>query len=320
MGNIQKKNMKQRYVSLLTNGGFKAFFGDENNKEVVRMLINILLPEHRKVVEIDYMPTEHQGPVIGCSKEFHYDFMCRDVTGEVVIVEMQRYRESDWFKRCVSYAGRAYDRQNRSGMDYDVPPVFLIGLMGVDIDHPDKEFWKDRYVSEYTFREKSCGDLLDETICIIFAELTRFRKGEDECETDLDRVLYLIKNSGKMQSPPKWGEELLCRSILDACEIDNSRKTNVKNTTRICTTKEDVTESSKLPERMALPKDVKPDLPKARLWLRSRWREISRALESTSKRLSKPQGWKGRRLKHYSLSARVLQYFSSHSTLLSALI
>lgn len=224
MENIQKKNMKQRYVSLLTNGGFKAFFGDENNKEVVRMLINILLPEHRKVVEIDYMPTEHQGPVIGCSKEFHYDFMCRDVTGEVVIVEMQRYRESDWFKRCVSYAGRAYDRQNRSGMDYDVPPVFLIGLMGVDIDHPDKEFWKDRYVSEYTFREKSCGDLLDETICIIFAELTRFRKGEDECETDLDRVLYLIKNSGKMQSPPKWGEELLCRSILDACEIDNFKK------------------------------------------------------------------------------------------------
>ena len=31
-------------------------------------------------------------------------------------------------------------------------------------------------VSEYTFREKECHDLLGETIVIIFAELTRFSK------------------------------------------------------------------------------------------------------------------------------------------------
>ena len=66
----------------------------------------------------------------------------------------------------------------------------------------------------------SCGDLLDETICIIFAELTRFRKSEDECETDLDRVLYLLKNSGRMKRPPKWGGEMPCKSILDSWEID----------------------------------------------------------------------------------------------------
>ena len=208
------------YVDILTNGGFKAFFGDENNKEQVMALINVLLPEHRRVKEITYVPTELQGPVIGRSKEFQFDFMCEDVSGAKFIVEMQRYRESDWFKRCVSYAGRVYDRQNRSGFDYDVPPVYLIAFMGVDIDHPDREFWKDRYVSEYTFREKSCGDLLDETICIIFAELTRFRKSEDECETDLDRVLYLLKNSGRLKRPPKWGGEMPCKSILDSWEID----------------------------------------------------------------------------------------------------
>ena len=40
----------------------------------------------------------------------------------------------------------------------------VIGLMNVDVGHPDKEYWNSRYISEYTFREKNCHDLLDETI------------------------------------------------------------------------------------------------------------------------------------------------------------
>ena len=210
--------------NILSNGGFKAFFGDENNKEAVRELLNTLLPEHRQIMDIDYRPTEHQGPVIGHSKEFKYDFMCSDASGAKFIVETQRYREKYWFKRCVGYASRAYDRQNKTGFDYDVPPVYLIGLMGVDIDHPDREYWKDRYISEYTFREKECHDLLDETIVIIFAELTRFHKAEDECVTQQDRLLYLLKNSGRMKTPPKWGGEKPCKNLLDAFEIGDFSK------------------------------------------------------------------------------------------------
>ena len=210
----------QEYVDILTNGGFKAFFGDENNKKEVMLLLNALLPEHRKVAQIDYRPTELQGPMIGHSKEFQYDFVCRDKSGAVFIVEMQRYREDAWFKRCVSYASRAYDRQNKAGLGYDVPPVYLIGLMGVDIDHPDKEYWKDKYLAEYTFREKGCHDLLGETIVIIFAELARFCKSEDECVTKQDRLLYLLKNSRLLKVPPKWVEESGYKSLLDAMCIE----------------------------------------------------------------------------------------------------
>ena len=48
-------------------------------------------------------------------------------------------------------------------------PVYLIGLMDVPIDHPDKDFWKDRYVSEYTFREKESHDLLGEYASLLCA-------------------------------------------------------------------------------------------------------------------------------------------------------
>ena len=59
---------EQRYVDILSNGGFKAFFGDESNKEAVMMLLNTLLPKHWQIKEIEYQPTEHQGPVIGLCK------------------------------------------------------------------------------------------------------------------------------------------------------------------------------------------------------------------------------------------------------------
>jgi len=219
-----KSESEQRYVDILSNAGFKAFFGDESNKESVISLLNTLLPAHRQIKDIEYRPTEHQGPIIGHSKEFQYDFLCRDTSGAMFIVEMQRYREVSWFKRCVSYASRAYDRQNKTGFDYDVPPVYLIGLMGVDINHPDNEYWTGRYISEYTFREKGCHDLLDETIVIIFAELTRFHKTEDECITEQDQLLYLLKNSGKMMVPPKWAARKPCKNILDAFRIGDFSK------------------------------------------------------------------------------------------------
>ena len=215
---MHKERTVQRYVDILTNGGFKALFGDINNKEAVMAIINALLPEHRQVADIEYLPTERQGQMED-NKEYRYDFMCRDSSGAMFIVELQRYREKSWFKRCVSYAARAYDRQNRRGENYDVPPVYLIGLMGTEIDHPDSEFWRDRYVSEYTFREKEAHDLLDETIVIIFAELVRFDKAERECMTDMDRMLFILKNMGRLDRQPELLRREIYTKIFEACEI-----------------------------------------------------------------------------------------------------
>lgn len=215
-----KEMAVQRYVDIMTNPGFKALFGDMQNKEAVITIINSLLPDHRKVADISYMPTEYQGPVVTENKEYRYDFMCHDASGVAFIVEMQCYHEDHWFKRCVSYASRAYDRQNRKGKGYDVPPVYLIGLMGVDIPHENEELWKDRYVSEYTFREKFSNELQDETIVIIFAEISRFhKKGMDECLTDQDKILYVLKNMGNLKNQPGWLRNEIFTRIFKACEI-----------------------------------------------------------------------------------------------------
>ena len=43
--NKNKTEVVQRYVDLLSNSGFKAVFGDRNNKDVVMSVINMLLPD-----------------------------------------------------------------------------------------------------------------------------------------------------------------------------------------------------------------------------------------------------------------------------------
>ena len=219
----EKNDVVQRYVNLLTNAGFKAVFGDRANKDVVMSVINTLLPEGKQVKDIDYLPTTYQGPLLD-SKEFQYDFMCTATDGTAFIVEMQCYPDDFWFRRCVSYASRAYDMQNKKGEEYDVAPVYLMGLMGTVIKHENENRWTGRYISEYTFREKETNELQDETIFIIFAEMARFDKELKDCENDLERMLYVIKNSWKLKNqPPELRNEIFKR-LLDACEIGEFSK------------------------------------------------------------------------------------------------
>ena len=46
---------------------------------------------------------------------------------------------SDFSEKTDKFLGR-----NRRGENYDVPPVYLIGLMDMEIRQPDREFWRER--------------------------------------------------------------------------------------------------------------------------------------------------------------------------------
>ena len=225
-----------RYVNLLKNSGFKAVFGDENNKDVIIGVLNMLLPAHHQVTDITYLRTELQGPIV-TNREYHYDFVCRDAAGLTFIVEMQRYDEEYWFKRCVSYCCRSYDRltvkgekkenveeesENNNKLEptgYDVQPLYFIGFMDTDLKHENEQAWEGKYISEYTFLEKTTHELQDETIFIIFAELKRFHKSEEECETALDKLLYLFKNIGEMEDDENWNKDIFWQRFFRACEI-----------------------------------------------------------------------------------------------------
>ena len=75
------------------------------------------------------------------------------------------------------------------------------------------------FFQDGTFREKLSHDLLGETIVIIFAEMANFSKRLEECVSDTDKMLYVLKNIGKMMNQPGWLQHEIYTRLFDACEI-----------------------------------------------------------------------------------------------------
>ncbi|MCI6045034.1 MAG: hypothetical protein MR732_00005, partial [Alistipes sp.] len=71
------------------------------------------------------------------------------------------------------------------------------------------------------FTEKRTGMVADQTISVIFVEMTLFTKTLEECVTEFDRLFYIFKNSEGFQRIPEWIEEAggISRRLAKACEV-----------------------------------------------------------------------------------------------------
>ena len=62
--------------------------------------------------------------------------------------------------------------------------------------------------------------MLDETIFIIFAELTHFHKTLEECQSPQDKLFYLFKNIWMMEDADEnWITDEFWEAFFGACEI-----------------------------------------------------------------------------------------------------
>ena len=213
----------QRYVDILTEAGFKAVFGVERNKDVLMDLLNVVLPSNRRVRDLAYSTTEVPGFTMS-NKSVRLDLRCTGEDGAQFIVEMQCYRQANFFKRCVEYAAKVYDSgsERGDGHEYDIAPVYFVGLLNTGVpkfDRSDGAVWGDRYVSEYTFREKESHEVVDETIFLTFVELDRFDKELEDCRSMVDKWCYSLKHMGTLERLPEGLRIEAFERLFEACEI-----------------------------------------------------------------------------------------------------
>lgn len=234
--NSRGRNAAQRYVDILSDAGFKAVFGNQRNKQVLIDLINAVLPPDRTVREISYSTTEIPGFTLA-NKSVRLDLRCTGHDGRKFIVEVQCYSQEHFFRRCVEYAVKVYDSGSLKGGNnwsarkrlaenddtlpgYDIPPVYFIGLLNADLmSFRDTEIWSDRFVSEYTFREKLSHDVQDETIFLMFVELNRFRKPLGMCSSLIDKWCFALKHVNGLDALPEGMKTEVFERFFEACEI-----------------------------------------------------------------------------------------------------
>ena len=210
-------------MNLRSDVGFKAVFADRNNKDILIGVLNQILPPEARIEDIKEYSDREQRRDVPYGKKTVLDLVCVDRDDRTFVVEMQASEEDFFFERCVYYASGLYHLELSDGVRYKgLRPVYVVSFLNYRLRHDDESLWDtDHFISHWRFTEKRTGMVADQTISVIFVEITLFTKTLEQCVTDFDRLFYIFKNSDGFQRIPEWIEEAggISRRLAEACEV-----------------------------------------------------------------------------------------------------
>ena len=224
MDSYEKRQKLAPFVNLRSDVGFKAVFADRNNKDILIGVLNLILPPEARIEDIKEYSDREQQRDVTYGKKTVLDLVCVDKDDRTFVVEMQASDPEDYFfERCVYYASGLYHLELSDGERYmGLHPVYVVSFLNYRLRHDDESLWDtDHFISYWQFTEKRTGMVADQTISVIFVEMTLFTKAPEECVTESDRLFYIFRNSGGFQKIPEWIEENggISRRLAEACEV-----------------------------------------------------------------------------------------------------
>ena len=223
MDSYEKRQKLAPFVNLRSDVGFKAVFADRNNKDILIGVLNQILPPEARIEDIKEYSDREQRRDVPYGKKTVLDLVCVDRDDRTFVVEMQASEEDFFFERCVYYASGLYHLELSDGVRYKgLRPVYVVSFLNYRLRHDDESLWDtDHFISHWRFTEKRTGMVADQTISVIFVEMTLFTKTLEECVTEFDRLFYIFKNSEGFQRIPEWIEEAggISRRLAEACEV-----------------------------------------------------------------------------------------------------
>ena len=208
----------QKFIDLTTDFGFKRIF---RNEEIMIDFLNDLFKAYRKNVKVKsvkYLNTESNGEV---KKDKHvvFDLKCESESGDIFIVEMQKRDQEHFNDRIAYYMDRTVAEQGELGDDlwkFGVNRVYGIFLLDFN-DKDNTGTYPIRHCGLYDYTNKrKFSDLQD----FWMMSLPTFRKySPEECKNDLERWLYIISNSKKMETMPFVDRKPVFRNVKSMAEF-----------------------------------------------------------------------------------------------------
>lgn len=187
-----------RFINPFTDVGFKRIFGQEINKDLLIDFLNSLLAGEKHIIDITFLDKELL-PEFKEDRGVIYDIYCTNEDGEQFIVEMQNRSHAHFRERAIYYLSEALVRQGTQGIEwkFNLKAVYGVFFMNFRFGKEDKQFRIDVELADrHTHKQFS------DKLRFIFLELPLFTKEEDECETDFERWIYVLKNMETLQRLP----------------------------------------------------------------------------------------------------------------------
>ena len=212
------QGIEERYISLLTDFGFKRIFGTAPNKDLLINFLNSLFDGRKVIRDLKYSNSEHVGDVYAERKAI-FDVYCESEDGEKFIVEMQNASQRFFKDRSVFYSTFPIREQapKTDNWDYRLNAVYTVALLNYDMK--DDAFDENAISHQVQLCDTATHRVFYDKMEFIYVEVTKFNKTEAELVTLYDKWLYALKNLAQLTERPAALRDKIFDRLFQVAEI-----------------------------------------------------------------------------------------------------
>ena len=221
------RKIEERYISLLTDFGFKRIFGTKPNRDLLINFLNSLFDGFQVIKNVKYLNSEHVGDVFAERKAI-FDVYCENERGEKFIVEMQNAYQRYFKDRSLFYSTFPIREQAPKGADWNfkLEHVYTVALLNFDLE--EEAFDQDDINHDVGLLDKKTHKVFNDKLSFKYVEIAKFDKTEDELVTLYDKWLYVLKNLSRLDERPAALKEKVFTKLFEEAEIAKFTPTELK--------------------------------------------------------------------------------------------
>lgn len=189
--------LKKEFIRLLTDFGFKRIFSNQQHSNLLIRFLNALFEGEMVIKEVEFRDKEIL-PFHAVGKKIYYDVYCTTDRGDHFILEMQQEESENFASRILFYTSSAIVHQGIKGIEYEIDPVYCVVLTDFNLSGMSRSLKKDIILTD-----RETGETYTDRLRLIFLSLREVPGDWDECDSELLRILYLIKNMEDMTRKSK---------------------------------------------------------------------------------------------------------------------
>ena len=212
------RKIEERYISLLTDFGFKRIFGTKPNKDLLINFLNSLFEGFQVIKDVKYLNSEHVGDVFAERKAI-FDVYCENERGEKFIVEMQNAYQKYFKDRSLFYSTFPIREQAPKGAEWNfkLDHVYTVALLNFDLE--EDAFDQEDINHDVGLLDKKTYKVFNDKLSFKYVEIAKFDKTEDELVTLYDKWLYVLKNLSRLDKRPAALKEKIFSRLFEEAEI-----------------------------------------------------------------------------------------------------
>ncbi|HAK77616.1 MAG TPA: hypothetical protein DCM71_12060 [Runella sp.] len=211
---MEEYNENSRFISILSDYGFKVTFGNESDTRFLKRALQALISSPTPIKEVTFIQNEMKGLTID-SRSGIYDIACTDENNNHFIVEMQLSEYPEFIQRMKFYALYRFNTFVKKGKYTfeNLPKIYCIGILANNIFSTIADY------HNVAVLRNAKGELIDDQMSFITVELEKFKLSENESKTDLEKLTFTMKNlhiiTEPTQFPKFWDEDWLNIAIQE---------------------------------------------------------------------------------------------------------